>query len=211
MKFQRARTQEQITDRKQEIIIACKKLYTTGGYDAVTMKEISKIISISRASLYTYYTSKEEILISLLLQCYLELSETLKSDFDSHENMTKEEFSQLLAARWTENDLLLSLTSIHYISLEKKCPQHLLNDYKTQLRPFFETFDGGIKKFFPHLTREQIKNFGVLFFSLVNGLYPITHLSVKQAEAMINGIPDYKPPDFYEIFKMGIYALMHKF
>ena len=211
MKFQRARTEEQIINRKQEIIDACKQLYLSGGYDAVNMKEISKITSISRASLYTYYSKKEEILLSLLMQCYLELEKILRSDFESRTLMSKEEYSELLAKRWSEHDLLISLTSIHYISLEKKCSQHILNDYKTRLRPFFETFDGGLKKFFPHLTEEQIKKFGVLFFSLMNGLYPMTHLSDKQAEAMTKGIPNYTSPDFHEMCKIGIRALMSNF
>ena len=118
MNFQRARTEEQITDRKQEIIEACRQLYLSGGYDAVSMKEISKITSISRASLYTYYSGKEEILLSLLMQCYLELERNLKADFDSRESMSKEEFSELLAMRWCQNDLMITLTAIHYISLE---------------------------------------------------------------------------------------------
>lgn len=211
MKFQRARTEEQIIDRKQEIISACKQLYLSGGYDAVSMQEISKITSISRASLYTYYSKKEEILLSLLLQCYIELEKILKADFDNCQSMSKEEYSELLARRWSEQDLLISLTSIHYISLEKKCSQHLLNDYKTRLKPFFDTFDGGLKKFFPHITEEQVRYFGVLFFSLMNGLYPMTHLSNKQAEAMTKAIPEYTPPDFYEICKIGILSLMNNF
>ena len=211
MKFQRARTEEQITNRKQEIINACKQLYLSGGYDAVNMKEISKITSISRASIYTYYSTKEEILLSLLMQCYLELEKILKADFDSRELMSKEEYSELLAKRWSEHDLLISLTSIHYTTLEKNCPQQILNDYKTQLRPFFKTFDGGLKKFFPYITEEQIKYFAVLFFSLMNGLYPMTHLSDKQAKAMTKAIPKYTPPDFYEICKIGILSLMNNF
>ena len=211
MTFKRARTQEQIKDRKQEIINACKQFYLSGGYDAVNMKEISKITSISRASLYTYYSTQEEILLSLLMQCYLELGKILQVDFDSRELMSKEEYSRLLAKRWSEHDLLISLTSIHYTTLEKKCSQYILNDYKTQLRPFFKTFDDGLKKFFPHITEEQIKYFAVLFFSLMNGLYPMTHLSNKQAEAMTKAIPEYTPPDFYEISKIGILALLNNF
>ena len=211
MLFQRARTKEQIEDRKQEILEACKKLYIQGGYEAISMNEISKATSVSRASLYTYYSTKEEILLSLLQQCYLELEEVLRSDFESCESMNKEDFSELLARRWSENDLLIRLTSIHYITLEQKCSQEKLNDYKTNLRPFFETFDGGIKKYFPHLSREEIQEFGVLFFSLMNGLYFMTHLSSKQTEALKKGIPDYISFDFYEISKVGIYALMQKF
>ena len=63
MDFQRANTESQIEIRKNEIINACDVLYTTGDYESVTIQKIAEMTSIGRSSIYTYYKTKEEILL----------------------------------------------------------------------------------------------------------------------------------------------------
>lgn len=211
MKFQCARTELQITARKNEIINACKDLYLTLNYEAVNIKAISKATSISRPSIYNYYHTKEEILLDLLLLCYLEFGSVLKEDFENTAVMTKKDFSYLLAKRLSEHDLMLRLTSIHYTNLEQNCSQEKLNEFKQKLQPFFDIFANGIAKFFPDAPKKLQNNFRFLFFSLINGLYPMTHPAEKQRIALQQVISGYIPPDFQEMSAIGIYALLHEF
>ena len=115
MTFQRARTQEQVSARKGEIIDACRQIYTAEGYDAITMEKISKLTSISRASLYNYYTTKEEIVLDLLLACHLKFAEELQTELDKHETLSKEEFCEILAKISSEQETFWSLNSIHLL------------------------------------------------------------------------------------------------
>ena len=211
MKFQRARNQKQIDERKKEITAACKQIYIDEGYDSITMEKISQLTSMSRPSIYNYYATKEEIVLELLIECYLEISDILKTDFEKREKMNRKEFSELLAKRLSENDLFLSIKSIHLLALESNCSQEVLNKIKIERRPFFEILHFGVRKFFPRTSKIQENEFVVLLTAMINGLYPITHLTEKQRNALKKAVPWYTPPDFYDICKTGIYALIHNF
>ena len=67
MDFLRARTKEQIDQRRFDIIQACETLFNEGGYDFVNLKAISEMTAISRSSIYTYYKTKDEIMLDILI------------------------------------------------------------------------------------------------------------------------------------------------
>ena len=211
MTFRRARTQEQIFERKKEIIAACRQLYIAGCYDSITMEKISNITSISRASLYNYFATKEEIVLELLQECYINVGNLLKTEFDNHKSMNKKEFCDVIAKILSEQELFLSIKSIHLLALENNCSQEKVDKIKINRMPFFKTLHSGVKKFFPNITQTQENEFVILMTALINGLYPITHLTDKQREALKKVTPNYMPPKFYDIFKKGLYALMHDF
>lgn len=52
--------------KKQEILSNALKLFGEKGYSRATMDDISKEIGLSKASLYQYFTSKEEMLLSVV-------------------------------------------------------------------------------------------------------------------------------------------------
>ena len=56
--------------RKQEIIDACKTLYEKMSFKEITIKEIGKVTSFTRTSIYNYFQTKEEIFLALLQQEY---------------------------------------------------------------------------------------------------------------------------------------------
>ena len=66
MDFVRARTDEQMQIRQLDIMRACATIFEQGGYDAVNIKAISNSTSITRSSFYTYYKTKDEVLLDLL-------------------------------------------------------------------------------------------------------------------------------------------------
>ena len=77
--FQRARTAEQIDERQQEIVNACRDLFDEGGYDAVTFGTIGQKTSFSRPSIYNYYGTKEEVFLDLIRQEYEGWTESIES------------------------------------------------------------------------------------------------------------------------------------
>ena len=56
---QRARTEEELAARRNEIITAAGDLLMTCDYRDVTLATIAEKISISRPSLYNYYETRE--------------------------------------------------------------------------------------------------------------------------------------------------------
>lgn len=56
------------TDRKTEIINIAAKLFKEKGYSAVTMRDIAQAMDIKAASLYNHISSKQEILVLIIIK-----------------------------------------------------------------------------------------------------------------------------------------------
>ncbi|WAG66612.1 TetR/AcrR family transcriptional regulator [Clostridium estertheticum] len=199
MKFQRARTELQIADRQKEIINACDTLYGNGDYENINLKAISEMTSIARSSIYNYYKTKEEILLDLLKIEYLEWCDSLKSYFTTTYTITKEEYSYFLADSLAKREKMMRLLSIHFTTIEKNCHLEKLVEFKKEILPVFETFKVGVDKLFPNASEEKKTDFIFLFFSSINGIYPMTYPTVNQVEAMKSVSPDYTVPSFKDM------------
>lgn len=57
---------ETISDRQLEIIEAAGKILTTSGISGLTIKNLAKEMKFSESAIYRHFTSKEEIIITLL-------------------------------------------------------------------------------------------------------------------------------------------------
>ena len=51
--------------RREEIMDVCESLYRTMNFKDITLKEIGKVTSFTRTSIYNYFHSKEEIFLAL--------------------------------------------------------------------------------------------------------------------------------------------------
>ncbi len=60
-----------ISERREEIINACEKLYRTMSFKEITLKEIGKATSFSRPTIYNYFHAKEEIFLALYEREYV--------------------------------------------------------------------------------------------------------------------------------------------
>ena len=58
-------TPELIAERREEIVNACEQLYQTMGFKEITLKEIGKVTSFSRPTIYNYFQTREEIFLAL--------------------------------------------------------------------------------------------------------------------------------------------------
>lgn len=66
MQFQRARSDKQKNIRMSEIVNATINLYESLQYDKITLALIAKQLSFSRANLYKYVSTKEEIFLLII-------------------------------------------------------------------------------------------------------------------------------------------------
>lgn len=209
MEFQRARTQNQIASRQQEIILACETLYLTRDYEDITLKAISEMTSIARSTIYSYYKTKEEILLDLLEKQYVEWRDSINEYFNKTESLTKEEYARFLSDSLADRDNFIKLLSVHYTAIEKNCSLERLTKFKKNIAPVFLSLENSIHKFFPETPNEKNNTFIFLFFSLVHGLYPLTHPNENQKEAMLNAYGDYTVPDFHKYCYRGILLLIN--
>jgi AcrR family transcriptional regulator len=199
MEFQRARTEEQISSRQEEIISVCDTIYREKGYEAVHFRAVSRKTSISRPSLYNYYKTKEEIFLDILQRDFTNWTEELKSHFDAVSKMTKDEFCTFLADTLVKHEKYFELLAVYMPSIEKNSSLDKLTTFKKETQPFSKVFLMGLDKFFPETKDEQKRRFYFNFQAVVHGVYPLTHLSKKQIQAAKKNNPKFKLPDFRQV------------
>ena len=62
------RITKEYDERKREILDTAEKLFHVKGYDACTVNDILQAIGIAKGTFYHYFTSKEEVLDSIVLR-----------------------------------------------------------------------------------------------------------------------------------------------
>ena len=185
--------------RREEIIEGCARLYETVSFKEITMKEISSAISLTRASIYNYFQTKEEIVLALLQREYERWTARLEKAREEHEKMSREEFARELAHSLEERQQLLKLLSMNLYDLEENCRFERLVEFKVVYGRALAEVGNYLEKFFPEMTEEDRQDFLYLFFPFLFGVYPYTVVTDKQRRAMDEAGLLYREQTVYEI------------
>jgi AcrR family transcriptional regulator len=201
--FMRARTLEQVNSRHEEIINACDKLLSDYGYEGVTYKAISQITTFTRQSIYTYYKTKDEILVDLLGREVQSWKCTFIEGMDKEPTMSKEQYSIFLTKTLFSHDKMLKLLSILFSVVETNSSEKFLN--------VIEVIAPSVDKYFPEASLEHKNRFLCAFSVYLLGLYPISHLTQKQLmSGQMTGIDHtvHAVPDIEYLCYQGILYLL---
>lgn len=185
--------------RREEIIEGCARLYETVSFKEITMKEISTAISLTRASIYNYFQTREEIFLALLQREYERWTARLEKAREEHEKMSREEFARELAHSLEERQQLLKLLSMNLYDLEENCRFEGLVEFKVVYGRALAEVGNCLEKFFPEMTEEDRQDFLYLFFPFLFGVYPYTVVTDKQRRAMDEAGIAYREQTVYEI------------
>ena len=196
MEFKRARNDEQIANRQDEIINACYLLYSNGKYDDITFGKISEMTSISRPSIYNYYITREEVLLDVLEKEYFKWYENLKSNFNEDTRLTKKDLFELLVNSFNNSDVFLRLLSLQYNIIEKNCSFEKLTQFKMNTQSILKSLEAIVGKTFPRSAIENRSTFVLMLFSSLGSFYELCHPNDIELKAMKIATRDYKLPDF---------------
>ena len=193
-------TPELIAQRREEIINACEQLYRTMSFREITLKEIGKITSFSRPTIYNYFETKEEIFLALFQREYDLWNEDLTAILDGNEKLTKTELSEKIAASLAGRELLLKLLS--------------MNNYDTA---FKQSYGRSVhlmylllEKFCTDMSTADIQSFLYTFFPFMFGIYPYTAVTEKQRIAMQDAGINYMYQSVYELTMRCLTRLLGK-
>lgn len=64
----KSRKEREKEQRRKDIIDAAERLFFDKGYDNVSMNDISKVVELSKATLYLYFENKEELFFAIVLR-----------------------------------------------------------------------------------------------------------------------------------------------
>lgn len=181
--FQRARTNEQIQTRLEEIIDACEEIYDTEGYEAINIKAIGEKISCTRPAIYKYFHTKEEILMEILSREFTSWKDELEDAFHNTKKTDEKTFCEILTTSLEHRMKLLELMSLYLKEIENGCRLEKVVEFKKEARSFFDVFYDGIHTFFPDTNKKKIHMFTQSFMLMVHGIYSYIYESDKQKEA----------------------------
>jgi AcrR family transcriptional regulator len=205
--FLKARTEEQILSRKEEIINAADTLFSQSGYEGVHFKAISALTSIKRPAIYLYYKTKDEVLLDLLKKEMRDWDFALHKVIDTTEMMTKEAFCAFLTETLASRGKMLRLFVILCTTIENQCRLENLTEFKRESRAAFITIGDALAKFFPKAPADAKQAFMTAFLTYMHGLYPLAYPSQKQLDAMAGSGRAYTAPDFRASFYHGLALL----
>ncbi len=176
--------------RREEIISACRRLYETKSFREITIKEIGRLTSFTRTSIYNYFETKEEIFLALFQREYELFAEELDCLCKREDKLPRNELASELARALERRPLMLKLLSMNLYDMEANSRMERLVEFKTAYGESSAAVDRCLKKFVPELGEEGRKAFLYAFLPFVYGLYPYTVVTEKQRQAMEEaGIP----------------------
>ena len=192
-------TPEEITRKREEIVDACEQLYQTTSFKEITLKEISKITSFSRPTIYNYFETKEEIFLALFKREYDRWNENLQSINEENERLTKAQLAEKIAQSLAERPQLLKLLSMNNFDMEANSRQEFLTLFKESYGGSLRRMSRLLTKFCPDMSVSDIQNFIYIFFPFMFGIYPYTEVTEKQRTAMEEAGINYVYQSVYEL------------
>lgn len=185
--------------RKEEIVNACEQLYKTIGFKEITLKEIGKVTSFTRTSIYNYFQTKEEIFLEILKREYVKWIEEMKQIMDENEQLSKSEFANKLSKSLEHREQLLKILSMNMYDMEENSRMENLVDFKVIYGESLQTMLSCVGKFFTGSSIAARQTFIYQFFPFVYGIYPYTKVTEKQRKAMKEAGINYTYQSIYEI------------
>jgi len=202
--FKRARTQEQFQERKDRIVSIALDLYDRDGYAAVTFSTISKITSITRPALYSYFKNPDDILLYALGRDFIELNGYLESELDRHATIDESSFAEILYKGISASPRMLKMLSINYAVIEIGSSDEKLIEFKSYIMKTFDILGKYVEKFFPHVNEQRKVNFEFIIFSFISSVYILTHPSEKQIMAIAKNSTSFKVPSYEDLCYEGL-------
>lgn len=170
--------------RREEIIDACAQLYETMSFKDVTIKEIGKVTSFTRTSIYNYFQTKEEIFLALIGREFVRWTAALQAAAAAMPALDREGVAELLAETLGERVLLLKILSMNMYEIEEHSSLEALTDFKRAFAAAIAVVDGLLAQMTPPLDEADRQAFIYAFFPFMYGIYPYTAVTDKQHAAM---------------------------
>ena len=171
-------------NRRNEIIFAAEKLYKKMGFKDITIKDIAKETTFTRASIYNYYETKEEIFLDLYTKEYVKWVEELEILLDSKEKLTKKIFIEYVSRSLEKREQLLKLMSMNNYDMEANSRIEFLVEFKKAFINGINIFSKLLYKYNKKYINDSVDRVIYSFFPFIYGLYPYSHVTSKQKKAM---------------------------
>ena len=204
----RERKEREKERRRQQIMVAAKKVFTEKGFSKATMDDIANEAELSPGTIYLYFKNKEELYASLSLRILQYLQIRVEHVLNTPDLNPEQKLDAMMDAMYDvyEFDPLVIINMFHLQSSEtlKNLSTELLSEIKDLSAKSIEglatIFEAGIKEGV-FVDRHPVA-LSDIFWALFSGV--VLWMTSKK---IIDAKKDYLRPTLetaYEIFKQGI-------
>lgn len=194
--------------RREEIVDACAHLYETMSFKDITIREIGKVTSCTRTSIYNYFQTREEIFLALLQREYASWSEQLAAIARGSGPLTRDQLADAIARTLEDRRVMLRLISTNLNEIEENSRLERLVEFKRVYGQSFAEVQACLDLLEPAMDEQERDTFVTLFFLFVYGIYPYAAVTPKQREAMEQAGMEFRERSIYQIASEGIRRLL---
>ena len=201
MNFQRARTDKNKEKRWDEIIDSTTELFEEFPFAKISLSNISKNTSFTRANLYSYVSSKDEIFLKILLKDFGSWVKHLEKKTKSKSDISSEEFIRIWCDSINEHKRLFHLFVLLKFVIEENVGLEPLIEFKTKLTSYFKPLQSIISECLPALSEKAVYDFFNAQYYFAVGVLTVSEPNKTQRNAHELSESDYIIPDFYDELK----------
>jgi len=164
--WQRARTDEKKSERKEAIYQAAFLLFKQQGYQKVSFNAIALQAGFTKSNMYRYFSSKEEIFLNIFSTLFEQWHKDCTVRLQQlDENAPLEQFADVWVNAYLAHPQFLDLTTILLVSLESNSSFEQLLEFKQQSLNLLYQLAVSITRVYPDVQGEKAFSFLTLSFA----------------------------------------------
>ena len=172
MTWKRARTEEKVEIRKQEIVEAALELFRKNGYENVSLNSIAAQAGFAKSNVYRYFSSREEIFLILFKDLFEKWSTDAIQEFKKlPANVDPSQYAQIWVKTISIHKHLLNLAPNLMISLERNSSFEQIASFKRSTQKLLKGHIEETIRIFPQLNEEDVYRSVNLAYSAVCNLW----------------------------------------
>ena len=179
MVWKRARSPEQIEQRRADILRAAADLFEAKGIESVSLTAIACRAKISKANVYRYFESREAIYLEILLsevELWVAELERILAPLAGSDDVSA--FVTALVDESVSRPKMLALMA----ALPSVLERNVSGDFKRSILGFALRINNTSNVALPSVGIEGMHHFHTFYINFMTGLYPATHPAPHVAE-----------------------------
>ena len=208
MTWQRARQPNQKAERLTAILTAAGRLFDQRELNDISMRDIAGEADLSKASLYSYFSTKEEVFATLFLQESTAWYDAVEPKLKRLRSPNAQRVAKVLTDVLREHRRFCRLTVVLASVLERNLSPEFIRDFKTELNENLAKIIATLQIALPHMSVKSGTEFLYQHQAMIAGLWPLAHPAPSVMEVLQGEEFQGLQIDFYRLFHQSIEELL---
>lgn len=197
----RARSPEEKGQRRDDILRAAERLWTTTPYAELSMNQVAREVKLAKGTLYLYFETKEELFLALLAEHLQRWLEQLTALLDERQPQTPDEVARVLLQSARDQEPLRRLLILLGTVLERNVRPELARKFKQEFQRLTQDVEARLP-FAPDVTRRLLMH----LYALSLGWQQLTENATSSPEMREQA----DLPSFEEELAFGLRAVIDR-